>query len=161
MIRAKLIGGNMDGETVTFEPCARLLGRPYTAPDDRFYRHDTYIARRYVSPYPIDGWDLDVRDDFTRPRDPQVWWITRLWATDEGHGRIAQIFGEQLNPALRHVDWARWTRDDLTCDLAAAQVNTAIAALLALTRPAPSPTLAPTPNHPHTLTDDQGVASQR
>lgn len=131
----KLVGGTMNGATVRLPPHGNTLIGPARSEGGAWVT-DTYTSRRYVSPYPVPGWDYEISERIEYGlAGTQLWWSARLWATDDGHTRIEKVTQRILSPALAHLAWARASHDSAMCDHATAEVDQAIADLLELTQP--------------------------
>lgn len=83
---------------------------------------ETYLRRRYKSPYPIPGWDLELLEDFIRggtdnPTGEGVtpWWYFDVWSTDDHHEQTLDAFAK-LHGALLWMESARRDRVARTTD---------------------------------------------
>lgn len=78
-------------------------------------REFLYVAKRYVSPWPIANWTFFVGYDATVDAEGNEgeaytpWWTTRVYATKDRHEEIERHLSERLSPAVSHTLWMRET----------------------------------------------------
>jgi len=95
-----------------------------------------YLGRKFVSLYPIPGWEFDLLDDNPFAVKPwnrvKPYWHKRLFSTED-YAVIIERALVNLTMALAVHDQARKLRSETECAVAESQLRAAVSVLLALT----------------------------
>lgn len=110
-MKVVLVGGLAHGRVVFTNQLVSKLS--VLSPDEMvsgsesFNAVDEYIGRKYLSAWPIPGWDFNVNDTFDYSRGDYEryapYWSTRIWATSGRHKLINQFFENEFSSAVNMV----------------------------------------------------------
>lgn len=128
-MKVTLVGGPGDGQEYE---AAGMTAIEYATDLVGVLRTEVYTPRRYLSPYPIAGWSLELEHEpsgVARAR-----WAKRVWALPGWHAGI-DLAGQKLIRALEVLMDARTNHDATACDRAAREVDGAVEELVRLTEP--------------------------